>query len=348
MLWGGLGMVNYVPILRWKRGERVGLQKLNSQGKQKVTPLFLLGSDQYKIRPATRTRQAIPAPDAFANEVQNAWGNLPFMLDAAAVPAAGAQHPLQQIAASCASAGLHLIPATYLGAPQPYQAAVNAAVQVGNGVCLRIDLQEATSIASWIVGWPHPVDATDLVIDFGREVGTVADLGSALDYVFQHLHSGQAWRTVTMAGTSMPENFTGYMAGLHIIPRREWTLWQHLHGLGLPYQLRYGDFTATSPGAPPPGIAWGYPINVKYTLPGAFLVCRGVGTTGPQGVDPGPQLEGHAASIMGYPQRQPLANIWADPTIDLIAMGGANPQGLEHWVQLTVNRHIELVGALLP
>ena len=340
--------VRYVPILRWKRGERVGLQHLSQNGKQRSTPLFLLGADQYKIRPATKARPAIPAPNVFAIDMAAAWGTAPFMLDAAAVPSAGSQHPLQQIAASCSAAGLHMIPATYRGAPPPYQAAVNAAVQMGNGVCLRIDLQEATSIANWIAQWPHPLNSTDLIIDFGGEVGTVANLGNALDHVFQHLHSGNMWRTVTIAGTSMPENFTGYIAGLHVIQRREWMLWQHLDGLGLPYALGYGDFTATSPGAPPPGIAWGYPINVKYTLPAAFLICRGVGTTGPQGVDPGQQLTGHAASIRGYQHRHPLANIWADPVIDLIATGGASPQGLEHWVQLSVNRHIELVATLLP
>jgi hypothetical protein len=340
--------VRYVPILRWKRGERVGLHHLTPHGRQRATPLFLLGADQYKIRPATKSRAAVPAANVFAHEVQTAWGPSPFMLDAAAVPVTGAQHPLQQIAATCAGAGLHIIPATYLGAPLLYQAAVGFAAQLGNGVCLRIDLQEATSIANWIGQWQHPVNATDLVIDFGSEVGTVANLGNALDHAFQHLHSGPAWRSITMAGTSMPENFTGYMAGLHIIPRREWTLWQHLNGIGLPYQLGYGDFTATSPGAPPPGIAWGYPINVKYTLPDSFLVCRGVGTTGPQGVDPATQLAGHAFSIMNYPNRHPLVNIWADPTIDLIAMGGASPQGLEHWVQLSVNRHIELVATILP
>ncbi len=341
-------MARYVPILRWKRGERVGLQNLSPNGKQKATPLFLLGADQYKLRPPTKVRPAIPAPIAFANEVDLAWGTSPFMLDGAAIPGTGAQHPLQQIASACAAKGLHMIPATYLGAPQSYQAAVNMAVQIGNGVCLRIDLQEAASIANWIAQWPHPVSTTDLVIDFGSEVGAVANLGNALDHVFQHLHHGQIWRTVTVAGTSMPENFAGYMAGIHTIPRREWTLWQHLDGIGLPYPLGYGDFTATSPGAPPPGIAWGYPINVKYTLPAHFLICRGVGTTGPQGVDPGQQLQGHAVTIRGHAQRHPLANIWADPTIDLIAMGGASPQGLEHWVQLSVNRHIELVSTLLP
>lgn len=341
-------MARYVPILRWKRGERVGLRNLTLAARQRSTPLFLLGADQYKLRPATNTRAAVPAPASFVQEIQNAWGQERFMLDASALPAVAGQHPLLSIALACAAAGLQMIPATNLGASGAYQAGVTAVAAMGNGVCLRIDLQEAASLANWIHQWPHPIHQTDLIVDFGSEMGTIANLGAALDQVFVNLHGGSQWRSVAIAGTSMPQNFTGYMAGLHVLPRREWTLWHHLHGLQLPYQLDYGDFTATSPGAPPPMIAWGYPINVKYTLPDSFLICRGVGTTGPQGVDASIQLRGHANSITTYAQRYPLPLCWADTTIDLIANGNAGPQGPEHWVQLSVNRHIELVALLLP
>lgn len=341
-------MPRYVPILRWKRGERVGLEHLTPLGKQRSLPLFLLGADQYKLRPATAKKAAVPAPNSFANDVQIAWGASPFLLDASSLPATAGQHPLLHIATACANAGLAMVPATNLGAAGPYQAAVAAAVQFGHGVCLRIDLQEAASIANWIAQWPHPLNQTDLIIDFGSEIGTAAGLGAALDNVLLNLHAGTQWRSVAMAGTSMPQNFTGYLAGLHVIQRREWSLWNHFQGLQLPYQLDYGDFTATSPGAPPPVIAWGYPINVKYTLPSSFLICRGVGTKGPQGIDSSVQLRGHAVSIRNYAQRNALPHIWSDQTIDLIATGGAGPQGPEHWVQLSVNRHIELVATLLP
>ncbi|MCJ8028718.1 beta family protein [Shinella yambaruensis] len=341
-------MPQYTPILRWKRGERVGLQHLTAGAKQRSLPLFLLGADQYKLRPATARRDAVPAPDAFIQEVRIAWGTTPFLLDASALPSQGLHHPLQAISAACAGAGLAMIPTTALAVSPAYQAAVNASVATGNGVCLRIDLQEASSMQTWIGAWPHPLEQTDLILDFGAEIGTVAQLGPALDDVFLNLHAGNRWRSVSMAGTSMPENFTGYLAGQHLINRREWSLWQHLHGLRLPYRLDYADFTSTSPGAPPPNIAWGYPINVKYTLPDSFLICRGVRTTGPQGVEADVQLVNHANSIRNFAQRHALAHIWADSKIDDIAVGNASPQGLEHWVQLGVNRHIELMATLLP
>ena len=146
----------------------------------------------------------------------------------------------------------------------------------------------------------------------------------------------------------MPENFTGLVAGKHIIPRSEVALWQMLAAAQLPYQIDFGDYASISTTPPPSGIAWGFPINVRYTLATDFLVCRGVATTGFGGVDMAPQLTSHANTIRQHAGRTPLAHCWADGVIDAIAANGASPQGLEHWVQLGVNRHVELVRHLLP
>ena len=40
----------------------------------------------------------------------------------------------------------------------------------------------------------------------------------------------------------MLENFKGYDQGTFTIERVEYTLWQHLLSLRLPYQLDYGDY----------------------------------------------------------------------------------------------------------
>jgi hypothetical protein len=195
---------------------------------------------------------------------------------------------------------------------------------------------------------PFPLSDVDLIADFSSDIGTVAALGPALDTAFATLHAGTTWRSVTVAGTSMPDNFTGVTAGTYSIPRREFSLWQHLSGVGLPYELDYGDYATVPVNAPPSNIRWGFPINVKYTREADFLICRGVGTTGFGGVDMDVQLLGHAQTIVGAPNRAPLAHCWADGQIDQIAAGSIGPGNLESWVRLSVNRHIERVRASLP
>jgi hypothetical protein len=195
---------------------------------------------------------------------------------------------------------------------------------------------------------PFPLSGVDLIADFSNHVGTVSALGAALDHAFVHFHSGASWRSVTVAGTSMPDNFSGFTAGTHSIQRREFALWQHLSSPGLPYDLDYGDYATVPVNAPPPGIKWGFPINVRYTRVADFLICRGVATTGYGAVDMDVQLLGHAQTIVAAPNRARLAHCWADNQIDQIAAGTAGPGNLESWVRLSVNRHIERVRASLP
>jgi hypothetical protein len=340
----------YISILRWKRGEKVGLSHVSPQGRNDVVPLFVLGTQQYVGRKATAKRVAVPAPKVFADEVSSIWGNAPFYINAAALPTPPAgHHPIADIAAAARAAGLKLIPATSLSAPPAYQAAVSTIEAIDTrGLALVVDLNEFSSMSGLAGAWPHALSKTDLIVDFEDNVGTVNALGPALNPTFQQLHQGSQWRTVTICGTSMPENFVGYVAGRYAIQRVELALWQRLSNLGLPYRLDYGDY-ATVPVTPAPaGIRWGFPISVRYSLSSEFLVCRGVGTTGPGAKDMDAQLVAHANTIMSYPTRGALAHCWADTRIDNIAVGLEGPQGLEHWVQIGVNRHVEITRHHLP
>lgn len=340
----------YVPILRWKRGERVGIQYLSPVARQDVIPLFILGTDQYVGRAATKKHSAVTPSNVTATELSDIWGAASFYIDGIALPThAGIHHPITDIATSARKKGLNLIPATRLYAPATYQTAVDAIVRTDKrGVALHVDLNEFTSVSDWIGAWPYGLSDTDLIVDFSDSVGTVNALGAALNPAFMDLHQGSKWRSVTMSGTSIPENFSGFVAGKHIIKREEFVLWKRLSALSLPYRLDFGDYATVSVTPPPGGIKWGYPINVKYTLPQEFLICRGVNTTGLAAVDSDIQLIGHAKKIVAHPGRGKVATCWGDDRIDAIAAKSEGPQGLEHWVRIGVNRHIEVTRHHLP
>jgi hypothetical protein len=342
-------MSRYVPVIRWKRGERVALRRLSRVGRISVLPLAIISPDQYNAREETATKPSLSAAEAFVQEVIAAWGTAPFYLDAATLPiGTSGNHPILRIAAAARKKSVALIPATRIGAPPAYQTAVDSiATTDGLGVGLRVDLQELTNASSWIRRWFRPIGETDLMPDFADGVTTVAALGSSVDHAFQTLHKAAAWRTITVIGSSMPGNFMGYAAGTHLVRREEWRLFRRLSRV-VSYPLDYGDYTTVSPNAPPPGIAWGFPINVRYTLEADFLICRGVKTTGPGAVDMDIQLVGHARTIRAYPNRQPIPHCWADGKIDRIASSTDDPGNLETWVQIGVNRHIELVRTQLP
>lgn len=338
----------YVPLLRWKRAEKNALKQLSEQGGQNIAPLFLLGADQFKPTKATKSKPSIPASDHFAKEIEEYWGGNPFFLDASAVDAMGNQS-VAEIASKCRERKLRPIFVLKTDVSNRYVDDVRKIVALdGHGVCLRLGLQEMSDIPEWIDSWPFPVEQTDLIIDFLNRSELVWGLGeSVLKSSFSALHKPHAWRSVTTVGTSIPDNFMGLKKGLYTISRNEQKIWK-VAVSAIPRSVDYGDYATVSLAAPAPGIAWGYPITVKYTLPGEFLIFRGVNTKGQGAVDLSPQLLEHAKSIYAVPKRNRLADCWADKEIDAIALGYTGPKTLENWTLIGINRHIEIVRSALP
>jgi hypothetical protein len=201
----------YIPMLRWKRGEKRGIKAVSEPMAKDVCPLITVTEDTFADQPATTRSEAMPASYVFADDVYKHWGARPFYLDASRIFASTDVHPLIETAKQCREMGANLIPATRLGASESYEAAVvNVAQTDADGVALIINLRDFTSAEQWVPSWPHALNQTDLILDLGDNVATVADLGSTLDLAFRNLHRATEWRTVTVAGTSMPENFGEY------------------------------------------------------------------------------------------------------------------------------------------
>jgi Beta protein len=340
----------YIPILRWKLGEKKGLKRVSEPMSKDVCPLIVVTEETFADQPETARSEAMTASFLFADELTKHWGARPFYFDASNIrPSSEGAHPLIEAAKECRHQGARMMPATRLLAPDAYDAAVLNVVNTDKcGVALTVSLREFTTAAEWVHNWPHALKDTDLILDLEDKVATVADLGSALDMAFRNLHGAGRWRSVTIAGTSMPENFGDYdKDDTHLIERTEWTLWQHLIALSLPYRLDYGDYATVAVTGAPSEVRTGFPINVRYTLPTQFLVCRGVRTRGEGSRDQSTQLIAHAKTIVKYRGRNPL-NCWADNTIDKIAAKKEGPSGLTHWVTIAVNRHITRVRTDIP
>src|ERR1700738_1212561 len=108
----------YVPILRWKRGERTGLKSVVVDKAVGVFPLIIVTEETFKDKPETITQEGEPASNIFADEVYKNWGARSFYLDASRVPPSGkGTHPLINTAKRCRELGATLTPGTTLGAP---------------------------------------------------------------------------------------------------------------------------------------------------------------------------------------------------------------------------------------
>ncbi|WP_366509754.1 hypothetical protein [Mesorhizobium sp.] len=349
--------VTYVPILRWKQGERTALNNLRAAARVNVVPLIVIAQGNYGDTKPPRAAPKNPpksspvtASDALAKQISDAWGPTKLFIDASDLPGSPTVHHLDNIRASANSANLHLVPSTRYLAPPAYHAAVTRMIAADRrGAALRISLAELTTAPTSIANWYCPVAETDLIIDLGGSVASVLALGAPAFAAFRALHQGASWRSVTVAGGNIPATLTGYTVGQTMLPRTELDLWNALNAYGLGYTLHFGDYATIGPDASTDNIPGPVPINAKYTPDGQFQIFHGVKTKGPGAIPRETQYRNYAAAISRFPRRTPLGNCWGDLTIDAIAnVPGTSPGSPASWVGYCVNRHIELTRNQLP
>lgn len=348
----------YVPILRWKQGERIALRHLSVAGRTNVVPHFVIAQAQFglpkrrKKKPAAKSAKKAPpsASEYLSKQLHDIWGNAAFYVDASDLPGTLSAHTLDDLRTSADALSLQLVPSIRLNAPTEYVGAVRRATNKdGRGAGLRISLAQLTSASSWIGSWPIPLAETDLMVDLGGSVGNVLALGQSVHLAFQSLHQANLWRSVTVTGGNIPATLSGYFVGLTMLPRAELQLWSSLRKSGLPYALDFGDYATIGPDSTTENIEGPVPINAKYTCKPDFAVFHGVKTKGPGSKSRDQQYRSYASQVVKLANRGALAHCWGDKMVDGIASSStSSPGSPSSWVSYSVNRHIELTRSQLP
>jgi hypothetical protein len=348
--------IRYTPILKWKQGERIALSHLSPGARVDVTPNLIITQAQFdpssKKKASAKPSKKTPPPPSehLAKQIVDSWGKTTFYLDVSDLPGTPTKHVLDDIASKANALGLSLAPSTKLNAPTEYLAAVaRVAKQDQRGAALRIPLNQIASAAAWMGSWPVPFAETDLIIDLGGSVATVLALGAPIYAPFQSLYQASAWRSITLAGGSIPATLSGYTVGCTMLPRAEMQLWTALSHAGLEYVLHFGDYAAIGPDSVTEGIEGPVPINAKYTIEPDFAVFHGVKIKGPGAKPRDVQYRNYANHIVKMPNRHAVAHCRGDQMINKIAASATSQPGSPaSWVSYSVNRHIELTRTQLP
>src|SRR3990172_5762206 len=149
---------HYVPIVRWKAGERIALRELYDDDKAALTPLIEIPDEN--IQKALNKKISLTE---FANQVHvqilECWGRRPAFLDLSNLTArvdsnqriAFTQHFHKQANAL----GLALVPVTGIG--RAFVASLRGGTTgLGSDMCLRLNREEVQSeelarhISAWI------------------------------------------------------------------------------------------------------------------------------------------------------------------------------------------------------
>lgn len=255
------GLLNYVPVLKWRQGEYQALLRLKPDQKDAICPLLEITPPDFDFE-LNEPKHTIDAHlSEFAKRLEAKWGGRPAFLDVGLVDPGdrmiGGVHPLLWLMDETRLRSGSLIPVTGLEREDSHQNAVRISNQVDQrGVALRCGLEDASdgdftsNVESLLEKIEVSLNDLDILIDlrspnFEPIDGLVELLSSILlgSYIFDIA------RSITILATSFPASMAEVTPPIAFIRRREWELYKLLlasrpHGMR---RLGFGDYAIASP-----------------------------------------------------------------------------------------------------
>lgn len=347
---------HYVPILKGKQAEYFSLRDLETQIKEKLTPVIEVPPIDWDFDEGRPKRTIDEQVSGVAGKLNDAWGSdramfveLGLVADAGLL--ANGSHPIDQVFEGLRAHGTPAIPVTGLDRPGSFQAGVERVVRADDrGVCLRlvdrdfedvIDLQ--TSLDTMMVQLGVDPAKCDVIIDL-REipVGQANTMALAARGILYALPYTADWRTVTVAGTAFPENLTGFQsASASATERTEWLLWKALvsHGT-LNRTPTFGDYAIAHPDIPQIDPRFmRMSAQLRYTVENDWLIFKERNVRD-HGFD---QFNDICRDLVARPEYSGRDYSWGDTYADDCARNRDGPGNATTWRRVATTHHLTYV-----
>jgi Beta protein len=249
----------YMPILKWKRGERDALRGLESAQWEGVVPLAELNP----IGAAPDTASLRIALPAYVNDVadqikKSVPEGLPVAIDTVYV-STGYPKQLNLLLAIYRRLQklvpdhqvIPVVTANELNAIAALKETDSSALKGLDDVILRLrtDQFESAQVVPFIDALAKSVKR--------KNIHLLLDQFSIVDKKHQDCYLGLSpylvaaasatCASVTVAGGSFPVNLTGKKQGYTDLPRVEWNIWRQIVASGEYLKFRYADYTVSNP-----------------------------------------------------------------------------------------------------
>ena len=339
---------HYVPVLRWKRGERWALGRLADGDRRMITPLIEFTPRDFESwtpgDPSFLDRKLT----ALVTDVATNWGGGPIFLDLGllnpAMIGASGRKAIEIAADQCRTSGVAAVPVGTIAQGRAAQSTIGAAARViGTGTALRLRQSDLgrpdlrSKIAGFTSASRQPRSATDLIVDLQIANGARPTLREILGLV----GDAREWRTLTVISGAFPKNLSGFSVGEHEHARSDWVAWRDevLAGKRLARIPTFGDYT-TQHGlfAEPPRRA-NFSASIRYTADDYWVIMRGEGVLNDSG--PGyAQWPANAQLLCERPEFCGPEFSIGDEYIHEMAQQTARPGNAETWLRAGVNHHM--------
>lgn len=334
----------YVPVLKWRKGEKLALRNLPDQLQKSIIPLIELVNDEGDD------------PEDLPNDISKFWRRTAY-LDVRYRPKNFARRALDNIVSN--NQDIDIIPVVSLNSQQIIMEGIkNVVGAYNNGFALRIIIKQDLDFSLFIEEvklklkyFAVAKDKIDLIVDFGYLEGKTQTYKTVLEKIADVI-SFDDWRNVIVAAGSFPPNLEGFRPNEdNLLNRTELELWKKNKTI-CGRNIVYSDYTVRNPDNISKGFSRGS-ISVRYTLENDFQVFRGT-----QEDKPFKYLV-HAMNIRElYSDAYSESYCWGDEAITEKANqlkrcldSGTNPETYGEfspgnstgWVAWSVNHHITVV-----
>jgi hypothetical protein len=248
----------YMPILKWKRGERAALSKLDTAQWEGIVPLLELGAIEaapdtaalsaalpgYIARVADEIIKSIPADQAIAIDTQYVSTGFARQLDLLLAV-------LTRLAKAVPNSIIPVIHAGQTDAVASLSATRLLAFQSFAEIMVRLDTDsfQASQVDPVLASVAKYVKRKQLHLMLDQFALVDKQYGDCFTSLQPYLAAAAATScaSVTVAGGSFPVNLTGKKQGVTDLPRVEWKIWQRVQAVADYKRFRFADYTVSNP-----------------------------------------------------------------------------------------------------
>lgn len=341
------GPQQYVPILKWKRGEQRALSEITPQTKNGLTPLIELVPLQRDLDTGDPKETLEDYTNASVDALVTGWGTSElFFLDcreiADEVTNRGTTGP-DEVFDKCSTAGLKFIPVIGL---QRSAIEIASALQYRTrGICLRLTTDDLRpSLATDLQVFLRTNRLNNSEVDINMDFGALENLNDRLfEMTVRNLltsipNLGQ-WRTLTLTASAFPEHMGVIQThSTGRVSRTEWLVWSRLYSVRtqLPRLPNFGDYVIQYPLLPVLDYRIVQPsANIRYTLDDSWLFLKAASFKRHGGT----QFIQLAQMLVNMPDYYGSTHCAGCRLIDDIQQGAATPGNLETWRRIGTTHH---------
>lgn len=345
----------YVPILKWKRGEQIGVKNLSNTCKDKIIPLIEIPPIEWDYENECPKKNIDEHLAGVVETILTSWGvnrrfflDIPWM-DEETEDLLTGQHALEYLFEDILKNTLEGIPIIRCNDYDRYKEIVKDIVRTNPyGVCIRIkddDLLDLDENLEQLCSYLQ-IDKcnVDLIIDLeyifpNKESQNILTAKNILN----EIPDISKWRSITICATSFPENTSMVDRNtVGRIERGEWTLWNNLFARKAKLQVmpNFGDYCISNP-APfelDPRLM-NMSANIRYTIKDDFLIFKGISIKKGKWAQ-ATKLCNH---IIVHPDYSGNNFSWGDKYIYDCANGDCSSGNAETWRRVGTNHHLAFV-----